>query len=125
TTDDHNIIISNVEEDATYTIQVVASHKNSDTLKSEAATTTLTIEPTEEEVPPVSNLQASYNESSNTIDVTWDYNGPDAQYEVSVGPTGNVQNVQGQQLEITNVQPGTTYSISVTPISLRKSIRGP
>ncbi len=125
TTEDRSLTISSIEEGATYTIQVVVVDKSSDSLKSDPATTTVTIEEVEEDVPSVGNLSAIYHESSNTIDVSWDYDGPNAEFEVSVAPTGNVQNVQGKQLEITNVQRGTTYTITVTPISKDQGIRGP
>src|SRR5699024_482277 len=93
--------------------------------KSEPATTTVTLKEEEEDVPSVTDLDVEYNESNKVLDVQWNYDGPDATFEVSVSPTGNQQTVQGTQLEITNVQPGTTYTITVTPISNEQDVEGP
>ncbi len=124
TTDDSDFTISNVEEGSTYTIQVVVVDQDNSSLKSEPATTTVSIEDTEEDIPSITDLDVQYNESNQLIDVQWNYDGPDATFEVSVSPTGNVQTVKGTQLEISNVQPGTTYTITVTPIGKKNETRG-
>ena len=125
TTDDTDYTISNVKDGGTYTIQIVVIDKDNDSLKSEPATTTVTLKEEEEDVPSVTDLDVQYNESNKVLDVQWNYDGPDATFEVSVSPTGNQQTVQGTQLEITNVQPGTTYTITVTPISKEQDVEGP
>lgn len=124
TTSDTDVAISSVEEGATYNIQVVAIDKDNSSLKSEPKSTTVTIDDEDEDVPSVGDLTATYNESSGAIDVSWSYDGPGATYEVSVSPSDNVQTVEGKQLEITNVQPDTTYTITVTPISKEQENKG-
>ena len=71
TTSDQKASISNIEKDATYTIQVVAVSNDSDA-KSEAKTTKVELkqeEEEDEEVGSISNLDASYNNGG--IDVTY------------------------------------------------------
>ena len=115
TTKDMSISISEVEPGATYTIQVTVVTK--DNLRSEPASATVTVPDDDEveEIPPVQNLQAAYNEANQSINVTWQYNGPSAQFEVDIN--GQKQTVQAQSIQINNVAPGTTYTITVTPIS--------
>src|SRR5699024_2237330 len=59
-------------------------------------------------------LNAQFDESSKSIQVTWDYNGPPAQFEVDVN--GQKQIVDSRQLTVNDVQNDTTYSITVTPV---------
>ena len=115
TTKDMSISISEVEPGATYTIQVTVVTE--DNLRSEPASATVTVPDDDEveEIPPVQNLQATYNEANQSINVTWQYNGPSAQFEVDIN--GQKQTVQAQSIQINNVAPGTTYTITVTPIS--------
>ena len=115
TTKDMSISISEVEPGATYTIQVTVVTE--DNLRSEPASATVTVPDDDEveEIPPVQNLQAAYNEANQSINVTWQYNGPSAQFEVDIN--GQKQTVQAQSIQINNVAPGTTYTITVTPIS--------
>lgn len=141
TTEDLSLDISEVEEGASYTIQVVVVSNESSSLTSEPVTTSLTIEAQEEEeeteedteeetepeeeaeeennegnIPPVSGLTASYLEDQGFIDVSWTYNGPPASFEVVVNG-GQTRTVQSQGIEISGTfTPGETYSITVTPI---------
>ncbi|MBD1222578.1 transglycosylase domain-containing protein [Virgibacillus halodenitrificans] len=129
-TEDKTIQISEVEKGAEYTIQVVAVSSESSSMKSEPVTTSVNItdeeeeeEDTEEEneeedsaenIPAVSGLSAKYNEENSIIDVSWNYNGPPASFEVSVN--GQTQSVQSNGIEISGASPGQSYTIQVTPI---------
>lgn len=106
--------LSNVEPGATYTIQVVAVSTEAE-LKSEPKSVSVTVEQEEENVPPVTSLQAVYNEAANTISVNWSYDGPPAQFEINVN--GEIKTIQATSLEITNITPGQSYTISVTPVA--------
>lgn len=115
TTKDKSISISEIEQGATYTIQVTAI-SDEDNTKSEPATTTVQIPGSEEEeIPPVQGLNATYNQANQSINVSWQYNGPPAQFEVDIN--GQKQTVQSHNIQIENTSPGTTYTITVTPIS--------
>lgn len=110
--------MNQVTEGSTYTIQVVVV-SNENGQKSEAKQTTVKIaeeeeEPEEIEVPPVQNLQASYNQASAMIHASWQYHVPGATFEVVVN--GNKQTIQATSIEIKGASPGTTYSITITPI---------
>ncbi|GIO22652.1 PBP1A family penicillin-binding protein [Oceanobacillus sp. J11TS1] len=120
-TSDTSMEISDVEEGAEYTIQVVAKKGS---LTSEPATTTVKVsdeEEADEEIPGVSNLSAEFD-GSESIQATWSYDGPPASFEVSVN--GETQNVSSQSIAISGVTPGD-YTITVTPVSEEDSIRGP
>ncbi|MBY7143519.1 PBP1A family penicillin-binding protein [Virgibacillus sp. NKC19-3] len=118
-TEDTSLEISDVETGSEYEIQVVAVDGDS---TSEANSTTVTIpedgeeqeESEEDEIPSVDGLSASYNEDNAIIDVSWQYNGPSATFEVDVN--GQTQTVESNGLEITGASPGQTYTINVTPI---------
>jgi len=127
-TDDTSMEISNVEPDTTYEIQVVAT---TDSNNSEPATTTVQVPGDEEDeeenedensegnIPAVNGLSAS--PSGSAIDVSWQYNGPPAQFEVAVSQGGSQLQTQtvdsaGIVIEGEGVQPGQTYSIAVTPV---------
>ncbi|WP_077621767.1 transglycosylase domain-containing protein [Sediminibacillus massiliensis] len=70
---------------------------------------------------PVSGLSASYNEESNSIEATWNYEGDeDVAFEISAGTGGSLNNLSttdDKSIEISSVDPGTTYTISVKAIS--------
>src|SRR5699024_11471256 len=65
-TSDTGATISDVDDGATYTIEVVAVNKESNE-KSDPASTSITINKEEEDIGEIENLQASYDASSNTI----------------------------------------------------------
>ncbi|WP_042223618.1 PBP1A family penicillin-binding protein [Oceanobacillus manasiensis] len=119
TTEDTSMEISEVEPGTTYTIQVVAASNDED-MRSEAATTSVTIpgdgdeEEEEGNIPPVSGLSAQYNEDNGVIDVSWNYNGPPAAFKVTVN--NQSQTVEANGIEIGGATPGQTYDIVVTPI---------
>lgn len=126
TTEDTSMEISAVEPNKEYTIQVVVV-SNEDDSKSEPKTTTVATGDEEpDELPEVTGLTATYNEANKLIDVSWNYNGPPASFEVSVN--GETQTVQSNGLEISGATQGETYNISVTPIGKKgknEGVRGP
>ncbi|MBU8567853.1 PBP1A family penicillin-binding protein [Virgibacillus pantothenticus] len=127
TTEDTSMKISQVEPNAKYTIQVVAVSNEDDGSKSEPKTTTVsTGEDEPDELPGVVGLTATYNDANAIIDVSWNYNGPPASFEVSVN--GQSQTVESNGLEVSGAKPGETYTISVTPIGKEgenEGVRGP
>src|SRR5690625_54538 len=114
TTSDHNLTISEVEEGAEYTIQVVVVR---DELKSDPVSTKYIIPEKEVEIEPVTNLTADYDEDKNVIHVSWDHSGPIANFDIVVNPGDFSTVISDKRLEITNIEQGTTYTITVTPIS--------
>ena len=134
TTEETSLTITEIEAGREYTIQVVATN-NEANIESEARSVTVTVpdedeeEETEDEnnteeqngdeneggnIPPVEGLTSSYNQGNNIIDVSWQYNGPPATFEVDVN--GKKQTVQSNGIEISGPTPGQTYTITVTPI---------
>src|SRR5699024_1267174 len=65
---------------------------------------------------PVTSLSAAYDPEQSIIDVTWNYNGPPAMFEVIVKPDGQTQMVNSKGIEISGANPGETYTITVTPV---------
>lgn len=118
-TEDTSIEISEVEPGNTYEIQVVAVSNETDS-QSEPATTSVTTG--EEEIPAVSGLTATYNEENDVIDVSWNYDGPDASFEVSIN--GQTQSVESTGIEISGAPPGETYTIAVTSVGQDSDERG-
>ncbi|RDW19620.1 penicillin-binding protein [Oceanobacillus arenosus] len=110
-TKEKSMDISEVESDAEYVIEVIV---NDGTSTSKAAKTTVKTSGKVKELPGVSGLSAQYIEENSIIDVTWDYNGPPASYEVSVN--GQIQTVDSKGIEISGGSPGQNYTITVTPI---------
>src|SRR5690625_4143551 len=71
----------------------------------------------------IEDLQAKIEDG--LIDVSWKYNGPPAVFEVDVN--GQIQTVQSNGIEITNISAGQTYTIKVTPIGTKganEDVRG-
>lgn len=115
TTSELSTSIENVEFDTTYTIQVTAVNVKNE-LESDPVTVRVTIEAEEEEIPPVSNLNASYDAASMSIFAQWQYNGPTASFEVVIN-NSQTETVSQPNIQLTNVLPGETYTIVVTPIA--------
>lgn len=113
-TTDTTVDINSVDPGVTYTIQVVAVSEEDSSLKSEPATTTVKTGEDEEDIPSVTNLTAKHNESDNALDISWDYDGPDASFQVDIN--GNTEQVQSKQIKVQGVSAGETYKITVTPI---------
>src|SRR5699024_5959567 len=85
TTEDTEVNISSLEDGGTYTIQVIAVSNEDNSLKSAAETASVIInEEDDEDIPAVEGLTATYNESNQSLDVTWQYNGPSAEFEVTI-----------------------------------------
>lgn len=66
----------------------------------------------EKEIAPVTGLSASYDEASNSINISWNYDG-DASFSVSADPSGSTSTSDTSAV-IDNVQAGQTYNIAVT-----------
>lgn len=125
TTDEKSIEITNVEP-GTYKIQVVAVMKDDETNASEAKTATVVVQEEDENeqeengqegnLGKLGDLNAVFDPEQQILDVTWNYNGPPAQFEVVVMPDGQQQTAQSSGIVISGVQPGKTYTITVTPI---------
>ncbi|MFD1849504.1 PBP1A family penicillin-binding protein [Oceanobacillus bengalensis] len=123
TTDELSLDVSEVEP-GEYQFQVIVVSNEDNENRSEPATTNATVAETEEEedeneeeggnIPPVEGLTANFIEETSIIDVTWNYNGPPASYEVTVN--GQSQTVQSLGIEISGASPGQVYSIIVTPV---------
>lgn len=78
-------------------------------------------EPTEtserfDQLDPVSQLSATYDEEDNSINVTWDYLG-DSDVIFEVNTSSNNTTTEDMELKISNVERGSTYTIEVTAIS--------
>lgn len=129
-TDDTSIDISQVDPTKEYTIQVVAVSNKDESVKSKPATTKVRMpgadddedEEDEESIGSVSSLSAEYVTETSIIDVSWDYNGPPASFEVAVN--GQVQTVESLGIEISGAQPGEKYTITVTPIGQKGANEG-
>ncbi|RYG73583.1 PBP1A family penicillin-binding protein [Lentibacillus lipolyticus] len=136
-TEETSIEIANVEPGTKYEIQVIAVSAETEGNASEPVTATIKVpedmedageeENDEEEqnenregnIPAVGSLHAE--PSDGTIDVTWQYNGPPAQYEVTVSQNSTqirTQTVEtkGIVIEGDGVQPGQSYTITVVPV---------
>ncbi|SEN44226.1 penicillin-binding protein 1A [Amphibacillus marinus] len=71
-----------------------------------------------EQLDPVANLSAQYNEESNQIDVSWSYSGDeDVSFNINYGTngsSGNDSSTSEQSFTISNVERGAVYTIEVT-----------
>lgn len=107
--------LSSIEQGKEYTIQVVAVDSDRD-MKSDPETTTVDLtdedDEDDDENMELSDLDADYN--NNGIDVSWQYSGPEATFEVSVN--GETQSVDSTSVHINGADPGETYDITVTPV---------
>ncbi|GAB3066226.1 PBP1A family penicillin-binding protein [Virgibacillus ainsalahensis] len=119
-TTDTSLEISDVEPGTDYEIQVVVVDNNDESNTSEARSTSITVPDGENDeddgsdIGSVEGLSGTYNEENQIIDVSWQYNGPAAEFEVSVN--GQTQTVSSNGMEISGIQPGQAYTINVTPI---------
>ncbi|VVM32299.1 transglycosylase domain-containing protein [Terribacillus sp. AE2B 122] len=66
----------------------------------------------EEEIDPVTGLSASYDEASNSINISWNYDG-DASFSVNADPSGSTSTSDTSAV-IENAEAGQTYNIAVT-----------
>src|SRR5690625_4532837 len=124
-TKDLNLTINEVEDDTSYTIQVIAIDEETGKESDPATTSVKTPKEEEEdlnEIPPVDELSANFNEINFTIDVRWQYNGPPATFEVDIN--GEKRIVQSNSIQIDGISPNMTYTITVTPVNEQNNIRG-
>ncbi|MYL42007.1 PBP1A family penicillin-binding protein [Virgibacillus salexigens] len=75
-----------------------------------------------DQLDPVSGLEASFNEDSNTIDVNWKYDSDaDVSFEVSMkvndGEMQTLSTTEENEMEITEVEPGANYTIQVVAVN--------
>ncbi|HIS29173.1 MAG TPA: PBP1A family penicillin-binding protein [Candidatus Avamphibacillus intestinigallinarum] len=117
TTDDDQFDIKSVRKNASYKIQVVAVNKKDSSQKSEPKSVSVKTGDEDDEVGSISNLSAKYSKDNKNIDVSWDYDGASAKYEVTVSPGNQKQTVSSKGIEIGGAKPGETYTISVTPVT--------
>lgn len=72
-----------------------------------------------EELDPVKDLKAEYDEKEEKILVEWDHDDSDVEFEVSAGAGGSLNKLtttSDKKLEIDKVEKGTTYTIAVQAI---------
>ncbi|WP_077596463.1 transglycosylase domain-containing protein [Oceanobacillus kimchii] len=72
-----------------------------------------------DQLDAVSGLNATYNEDSNTIDVTWDYDSDedvsfDVRASIDGGDMQNLSSTEDTSMEISEVEAGAEYVIEVT-----------
>ncbi|MFG6148726.1 PBP1A family penicillin-binding protein [Halobacillus sp. B23F22_1] len=69
----------------------------------------------------VGGLTATYNEDTEAIDLEWSYDDDDVTFEVSVATDGGdareLTTTQSQSMEISQIQPGSTYEFTVIAAS--------
>ena len=81
-----------------------------------------TVSETFDQLDPVSNLTAVYNEANESIDVNWDYNKGEGDisfeiaYKIDDGGLKELTTTQEQSVSITEVEYGSTYTIQVTAV---------
>ncbi|WP_182199382.1 penicillin-binding protein 1A [Paraliobacillus salinarum] len=69
-----------------------------------------------DQLDPVSGLKAEYDEEENIISVSWDYDGDqDVSFIVNAGGDNNTT-TDDTKIDISNVEKGKTYTISVTAV---------
>src|SRR5690625_4273014 len=135
TTEDNSFEISNVELGAEYEIQVVAIDLEDSSNRSEAKTTIIKLPDIEEndennynneepdpDLIAVDNLNAQFDETNNTINVSWTYDGPPAQFIISVN--GEQNTIASNNFQITNVESDTNYTIIVKPVGAEGTNEG-
>ncbi|WP_066193265.1 MULTISPECIES: PBP1A family penicillin-binding protein [Gracilibacillus] len=69
-----------------------------------------------DELDPVSGLSAEYSEEEDKITASWDHDDSDVEFRVSAGTDGDVEELtttSNNQVEISNVERGETYTIEV------------
>src|SRR5690625_4643266 len=123
-TKDLNLTINEVEDDTSYTIQVIAIDEETGK-ESDPATTSVKTPIEEEEdlneIPPVDELSANFNENNFTIDVRWQYNGPPATFEVDIN--GEKRIVQTNSIKRDVISENIKYTITITQVNENNNIR--
>ncbi|SER12351.1 penicillin-binding protein 1A [Gracilibacillus ureilyticus] len=117
-TESTSLEISNIEQGGTYTIEVVA--RKGDTT-SEPATVTVEVSGGEnEDIPPVQQLQQTFDQDNLSSLITWAYepNGP-IEFRISLTEAGNIVDeftTNQTSLNLTQLQAGRIYTVTVTPV---------
>ncbi|WP_163581981.1 penicillin-binding protein 1A [Gracilibacillus saliphilus] len=73
-----------------------------------------------DELEPVANLSASYDEESESITAKWDHEEDDVEFKVSAGTDGSLNDLTttgNKEVEISNVDKGKTYTIEVIAVN--------
>lgn len=140
TTDDYGLEITNVDLGSTYEIQVVVLDEADHSNKSDPKSTKIKLPEEDDDnnnennddndnnavedepISAIENLQANYDEARKLINASWTYNGPPAQFIVNVN--GEEKTIKAKSLEIVGIDPGNTYTITVTPVGIRGSNEG-
>lgn len=111
TTEDKEATLTGVDKGKKYTIEVVAKNEETDTSSDPASTT---VDLSDETVEPVSDLEASYDESDEKITANWSHEDSDATFEVDVN--GKTETTSSTSIDIGDVSSGNTYTIEVIAI---------
>ncbi|MCZ0701889.1 penicillin-binding protein 1A [Natronobacillus azotifigens] len=77
-----------------------------------------------DQLAAVRSLKATYDESSNQINLSWNYGNEDVTFEVRYGTNGSANNqstTEDTSFTISNVERGSTYTIEVSAVSNRNS----
>lgn len=127
TTKDNKITIESVEKGSSYIIQVIAFTEE---LESEPATTTVEIgEDLPDSLPAVTNLTQTLDPDKLNALVSWQYSDDyPVEFDVVVQVDGSNQQqltTNKKQLNLTQLQPEKTYTVTVTPVLKEPSLRGP
>ncbi|MFC4404384.1 PBP1A family penicillin-binding protein [Gracilibacillus xinjiangensis] len=127
-TENTSLEISNVEEGTTYTIQVVAKSGDS---TSEPASVSVAVPGDEEtNLPPVQQLQQSFDPVNRSSLITWSYDrsGP-VEFNISVMESGSTIDeftTNQTSFNLTQLQAGRLYTVTVTPVlKNREGVTGP
>ncbi|KAB8138449.1 PBP1A family penicillin-binding protein [Gracilibacillus oryzae] len=118
-TESTSLEISNIEKGISYTIEVTAKNDSS---TSEPASVSVEIPGGEEtNLPPVQQLQQTFDPANRSSLVTWAYdqNGP-IEFNISLSEAGNVIDeftTNQTSLNLTQLQLGRIYTVTVTPVS--------
>jgi len=113
---DGQAVLQSPEKGKTYVFTVVAV---ADGVKSDPASTALTVQGTDEVLKGPSELQAQYDKNSNQIAISWKNSNPDVQnasFVVTYTVNGNTQTLtttSGTNAILSSPQPGQKYVITV------------
>ncbi|MDC3413017.1 PBP1A family penicillin-binding protein [Aquibacillus sp. 3ASR75-11] len=148
TTKEKSVEISNVEQDTTYTIEVIVASDENENNVSDPVTVEVKVPKEKEEkkdededenedegdnsVKPVEDLSASYDPTGKTITAQWKYpNGKPVNFEVRLGTSSNDMKIvtttaeQKAVISIENDQVVETYYVEVTAIDNKKRKSSP
>lgn len=113
-TSDRQAVLQSPEKGKPYTFTIVAISGDA---KSNAASTSITIEAKKEVPNSPTNLQAKYDKKSNSIQISWKNETKNVQFTVTYTVNGSTQTLTTTselQAILKSPQPGQTYVFSVT-----------